>query len=1180
MSILEKSITARVATAVLGLAMVMSFTFAPVSAQAQSVGDLQAQITALLAQITALQAQLSGGSSSAGAGVCPYTWTRDLTTGATGNDVMTLQKFLNSDSATQLGTSGAGSPGNETSYFGGITAAGVVKFQNKYASEVLTPLGLSAGTGYFGSSSRAKANALCVSAPTTPTTPTTPTAPAGTSLNISAATQPANSLAPQGAARVPFTRFTVTAGLDGSVTLDSVTVERNGLLNKAVFAGVVLLDQDGAQLGNAKTLNSNYQATIGDSVTVPAGQSRTFTVAGNMGASLSAYAGEVGGLSVIAVNTSAAVSGALPINGASHTVNATLSLGSATLNVSSFDPNTSQSKEIGTTGVRFAGVRLTAGSGEDIRLRNMRWNQTGSASKTDLANVVVVVDGVEYPTTVSSDGKYYSVNIGSGVVVPKGNNLDIYVKGDIIDGTNRTVVFDIDKATDIYISGELFLFGITPTAGSVSAAATSSSQFTSGTPFFDASHLTITAGSASTIQKSAQTPAQNIAVNVPDQPLGAFEANFKGEAVTVSGMTLTVATSAGSTEGAGGLTNVSIVDENGSVVAGPIDSSGTGTSLVFSDSITFQTGSHTYFVRGKVPSGTLNGLTYTLTVTPSGWTSPVGDSTGDTISLATFGAFTLNTMTVKAAALAVTLSSTPAAQTVVAGTQGFTFANYQLDASQSGEDVRFSSMVLTNDAGNNAKAATAANLSACQLFNGSTALNSGSNIVNPSQAAATSTEATGTTHTFQFNDPLTVPKGTSMTVALRCNISSSSDASSVFQWGIANVAANMLVTGVTSSNAVTETVTASNGQVMTVGTGSFAATTDSSSPSYNIAAAGTTGVVLGRYKLAATNEDITVQRIGLGLGSITASSSPADLIQVSLWVDGSQVGTAQFNGTSRFATSTLSQQFTVEKDDTKIVEVRGDLRAHGPSESSNPGALLTVDIDTNSTNTQGVGTSGSTINATGSTAVAGVRVFNSFPTVAQQTSGMSSTLIAQSGVDLYRFSVKANTTGDIALNELTVNVATSSVSTTNGTTTVTNLKVFAYTDSSFANAVSGSSFTDGQVNTTTATLLSNGNNVEAFVAPLTIPAGQIYYFRVVGDVTQVAGTTGSAGTVTTKIIGDSAYPSLASTLLSAYVTTLGNFIWSPLSTTTSAAAANEDWTNGYRVSGLPSAGTNSFTLTK
>ena len=196
---------------------------------------------------------------------------------------------------------------------------------------------------------------------------------------------------------------------------------------------------------------------------------------------------------------------------------------------------------------------------------------------------------------------------------------------------------------------------------------------------------------------------------------------------------------------------------------------------------------------------------------------------------------------------------------------------------------------------------------------------------------------------------------------------------------------------------------------------------------------------------------------------------------------------------------------------------------------------------------------------------------------------MSSTLIAQSGSDLYRFAVTANAAGDVALSQLTVNVATSSVSTTNGTTTVTNLKVYAYTGSDFATGpVAG--YTAGQVVATVANL-ANGNNTATLSSVLTVPAGQTYYFRVVGDVAQVAGTTGSAGSVTTKLSGDTAYP-IHSALMgtsTGVISGFGNaglFIWSPMSTSTTAANANVDWTNSFNLPGISSGSTDSWTLSK
>lgn len=75
----------------------------------------------------------------------PYNFSRDLTLGKTGDDVRALQQFLNSRGAPVL-TSGPGSPGQETTYFGGATKAALAEWQ--------TSSGISPAVGYFGPISR------------------------------------------------------------------------------------------------------------------------------------------------------------------------------------------------------------------------------------------------------------------------------------------------------------------------------------------------------------------------------------------------------------------------------------------------------------------------------------------------------------------------------------------------------------------------------------------------------------------------------------------------------------------------------------------------------------------------------------------------------------------------------------------------------------------------------------------------------------------------------------------------------------------------------------------------------------------------------------------------------------------------------------------------------------------
>ncbi|OHA27333.1 MAG: hypothetical protein A3C06_00590 [Candidatus Taylorbacteria bacterium RIFCSPHIGHO2_02_FULL_46_13] len=1176
--------TRRFIAGFIGIALALSVAL-PASAAALTQSQINA-IIALLQSFGADQATINNvnaslnGQATPGtnpnAGACPAL-TRDLQQGSSGADVMALQVFLNSSVTTQVASAGAGSPGSESTYFGGLTKAAVMKFQ---AANNVSPI-----AGYVGPITRAAIAAVCGSVVVNPPGPG-PVVPAGSTLGVAAGNQPAPQLAPPSAARVPFTNVTLTAG-SADVVVNSITITRVGPAKDTNFLGIILLDENGLQIGVAKTLNSNHQATIGEPFTIKAGTSRTLTVAGNMAASgvLATTAGEVPVLQINSINTATPVVGSLPINGTAQTINGTLTLGTAVLYIGSFDPNVASSQNIGTTGFRFAGIRVNAGSSEDIRIRSIRWNQSGSASANDLANIVTVVDGVQYPTVLSADGKYYTTIFGSGVVLAKGFSKEMYVQGDFVGSGSaaRTVQFDIYKNTDVYVSGETYGYGVTPTPGSAASSATTASQFitsdglttgTASTPWFSGSTITVSAGSVTTVTNAVSVAAQNIAVNVPNQVLGGFTTDIKGEAVSVQQMIFNF--NYGSADATTRLlTSVSLVDDNGAVVAGPVDAAdvaGTYQTVTFTDTVTFPIAKKTYTLKGKVDVDATNGDTITASTTPSSqWTNITGQVTGNAISLTGVGLLTMNPMTIRTAALAITASTNPAAQSVIAGTTGHLFTNIQLDASQSGEDVRFSTLPMTLTA----SGAVYTTVSGCQLWDGPTPLNTGSNVINPTAANAGA-------ETFTFDTSLVVPKGAVKSVGLKCNISSA--ATGDFDWDVAagNVTTlntNDSVTGVTSSQAVTVTGSA-NGAIMSIGSASLAVSTDSSSPGYAIASAGASGVTLGVLEFRPTNDAINLQRIGLILSN-TASSSSADLVQVTLWNGATQVGTATFTGTNDHATSTLTTVVNLPKDTDTLITIKGDLSAIGTSQPVTiSGHLVAVNVDVN-TNTYGTGVgSGTTVNATGSSAVAGVRVMKSYPTVALGTQ-VSSSAVAGSNVSLLRFTVKAGSSGPIGIAKFNTTLTTLSAN-------ATGLNLFAYEDSSYSQGISGVS-TGGQVMVANQATTTSGNTIAFYPqtsasasTTIQVPAGQTRYFEV--RATTVTGT-GTSYSVSMALNGDAAYPAQSGGLTSNASTTVTmvdgsaanganterDFIWSPNSTTT-ATIHDVDWTNGFSLLGLPASG--------
>lgn len=126
-------------------------TATPKNTKQELIRQLKAQIAEIQAQIIQLQVQLT--ELLVQEGECSLI-TQDLHLGARGRQVECLQGFLVSQGKEIYPASLI------TGYFGVLTHQAVIRFQNKYAEEILHPLGITQATGYVGFSTRAKINVM------------------------------------------------------------------------------------------------------------------------------------------------------------------------------------------------------------------------------------------------------------------------------------------------------------------------------------------------------------------------------------------------------------------------------------------------------------------------------------------------------------------------------------------------------------------------------------------------------------------------------------------------------------------------------------------------------------------------------------------------------------------------------------------------------------------------------------------------------------------------------------------------------------------------------------------------------------------------------------------------------------------------------------------------------------
>jgi len=1117
--------TKNVAAVLLAVVMVFGFAFSfATPAKADVISDLQAQIAALLAQITALQG--GTGSQQLGGLACLTTFTRNLTVGSSGSEVMEVQKLLNSIDGTQVATTGAGSPGNETSYFGGLTRAAVSKFQQKYG---ITPI-----AGYWGPISRAKANSLCA-APPGPG-PIIPPPITGNGLRVAlAADNPTYGALVQGQAIAELMKLNFSNPSSAPITVTNLAFKRIGVSSDSTLANVYLFQGNTRLTDSAGVSNTlfNYNAPNG-LFTVPAGSMVTISVRSDIAASTN---GQQVGVQLLNVSASGLLDSSVvfPITGSALLISsatlATVELGGTptpAANTGVIPGNDillwqSTSATIGTRAVNL----------ESFQLRNL-----GSIGLNDIRNLRLYVDGVQVGNAVANLVAGETSVAWDLSAAPKrletGGRI-IKVIGDVVGGSSLTYQFSLRRAADARFVDTELNQPILATSGGSGAAF---SARTTGLQTIGSATVSVTKANAS--------PSSNATLGASNVKFATFEVRASGEDVKIESLDVQANTSLDH-----GLDNGKVFVDGVQVGSTKDLTDATDVNFTFGSSFIAKAGAvHIVDIYADAKSST--GAAFT-----TGETAAITLGTGSSNA---FGQVSLtavnvpgsdttgNTLTVSSATLTATKFSGYGDQTMIAGTANARLGSFTLSAGST-EGTNVNTIVVTLSADE------AASITDLRLVDTATGAQIGT--AKPAPASGD--------NSFSVNFDVAV--SATKTIDLVGNIKSGSNAGS---W-TAVIDTSSGGTGLSTGNSVTigSNLTL---QTITVGTGTLTQAAGTSPDDANVVA-GSNDVKVGSFNFTASNSAFTVQELAVKIPANAATSVSSVTLKWAANPTGVSQALALSSGVQTHATATFTGlTFAIPLNESKTIDVYVNIptTANGATSGSAISALLAWNtgfkvVDSSGTASTTMG-SFADLNSAGS-GKGTMYVRKSKPTLAAVALDTTN-LTEGSDQVLARFSVTADSAGKIDWGSVVFTVNKTGPISIGATTT---LKIW-----------SGSNSIAGTFATTTGSLLGGLDACDNFTSCLlhfrptsveTIEAGSSKTYELRGT---VGGTATGANNISVSIANPQTSASSTVAFASAAGTqgesTAASFAWSDwsdLSDHSSNALTATDWTGDYLVKTLP-----------
>lgn len=855
---------------------------------------------------------------------------------------------------------------------------------------------------------------------------------------------------PKGATAVPVLGLALTAE-DSDVTLDSLVLSRNGVGSSSDISSLYFYNESD-RVGSSHTVSSDSNTATFSSVSVEVEAGETVNVWFKADFSSSATAGNENYFSLASADivsvTGGEVSADFPIDGETFTV-AGASAGTVTIEKNS----TVSNPTIGDAEAEVGDFKLTAAS-EDVVVEQIALILKGTVSSEALTNFQLTQNGDVLATADAvNNSELFTFVLDTPFELSKGDTRSFSVLAEVNSSADPddTIRIYLDEKTDLVAVGQTYGYG---------AQVTDTSYDNSANDGTDANWSTIQGGQF-TIAFNGPS-VDNFAPNAKD--VGLLDLTFtSGRDVEVRRLTFNLTATgdgllnSGST--AGNYTDIKLIDaDSGSTLMGPSEFSLTG-----SDSTQDISYTDTWYVdEGETinasltvdiaSTSSLNADTIVAKLNAISTTEGVKDSgTGEFLTdIVPATAITGYTHNIQTASLAIALASSPVSDTFVKGTSGVTLVGLVFTAGAA-SDITLTKIQPTLDftQENSLYAWVSTGASGTSFY--------GKEIIGTlylydedgNQLGTSEAVPNGGKPTFDGFE-LEVPAGESVTVYVEGDVNSTAP---VFETtntvGIDIEATSDVTAEDEDGNSVTLTTADPNGSTDTSATtvamtvsssGSIVVSSPSSQTNDQLLAAGSSDVLLGSFKVKATDEDFMVDRISLYATDSGAEDSfksvkikyPTDVDDPDT-LDGSSSVT--FSGT---AATFSNLEFMVPKDDDNVVfEVYVSANTHNDdSGAADTGDSLQMTLypyaastSTNTFNSVGQG-SGTTKDADDSGVLAAAvstneaYVFKAVPIVSVDDT--SASIVYGNEAEVFRFSVEADS-GDLALLALKFDVSSSGI---------------------------------------------------------------------------------------------------------------------------------------------------------